>query len=1425
MGAEIILTTAAYADTFYAEGNTFEISLVDGNGQWSVEHTYGSPRVGSIHYMTSGVRFYTEEGCGAEYRVLRDKGLEVEDDLDDAEIGDVYKTYYRVNSLSSFNGQQGILEMLTDRAGLTRGEDHVFYADQIITVYKKTDGSGGKQIIAENITNEADFLKAANWSSSTKRNCGQMFRRRVVLERQGVQIWAGSFLIDDNGVKTPIMDGVSSSHLVNESVDCGEIYEFTPCYPEGYSDRNVYEIDLDASFAVVGGFTDAMDWAAADICPLIGVVPTCEGDLELYLSSDLSEKYVCIWVAIRMIVPQPIPDTPTPTPEPGGIPQPSATPSPKPTPSPRPTHTTVVVHCIDGYSGDEIGEEKRVGLPLGQDALLHIDPEITVGDRKYVPAGETPVNYPVKAINCRATIYIYTAYHITNDSYFFVNMGPLGTGPEFFGSETGEGPLYVVDTSDETIYWMHVYVPYVIARELRVLYVDEAHTDECCCIEEHIYRAPTGGKYCFFAPLTLIGPDGKRLTLLSGSELAIYGLHFCKGQLIPSCKRLAQCDLCMGSGQFQGGTCFQCGGTGYDQYGTILYVNPFDPDSYEHANYEKRKAEYVTKKVIHYTCCENCGGIGKDYDCPCPRCEGRGYQYDNGSYLTCPLCKGTKVYTSSECYYCKGNARCPTCSGTGRESIWEWPYKVVCSRCGGSGKYCPVCGGTGRYDSLTCKKCKGTGYYQRSSENVCSYCGGDGYFACTYCGGTGKRGSEPCTHCGGIHVSYVNAIGEAVTRITFGSGIISCECRNIAGDIGDDGYYDSSLGFRQNSYRCVSCGERYSNSINGTCSKTFNIDISYEDALHSSYPKAEIGVDRRKETVSVVLPEPDSIGTVAYLVYSDWTPTPIPSPIPTCTPIPSYKPKMNVRFDGQSQQKAVIRSVEEDEEEGYVRAGTGVVGELNAAGYLINCEFENITGSLTCEVRVELPYSLQSHDPDGNEYVVAEETESLLIPVTLPYSYWRLNEFEVYNLTAAVMSNVSETGESLTDSDVVVYGEPPPVCRISDGRITGTAGSEASGSQDRHVYLPSSLCLTLDRYEETGVGKRIPAVPVLDPGYAQREAYRALTELTGGVRVCNDILMIDGRIVISDTLCIGRTSDPVIGNLFAPVETLCSAPVDIPPDRSDGLYYPDLTLSILTYEGERGSITEVIHQNTITVYGSTPEYNGLFGLALVGIDESREWETVFNDGEFRITELPIGKGSNPIYREMGVLKAGYTWHFEVSSDDSALLDEDCFLSVTPSFTWSEAYGCEGTEVDLFYHEIMLNGYVPLIRVGSETDGELIHNAVEGCYSYGRIVSYRKWLEADETGAESVRFGFDYALPTSFRICDSRDDPVEYAMRLGRVSDRDGIWKKGGYLTVSFRISAHKSNEEGPCYEYEPGEVLIVYVDRTRSDDLAPGIIR
>lgn len=225
-----------------------------------------------------------------------------------------------------------------------------------------------------------------------------------------------------------------------------------------------------------------------------------------------------------------------------------------------------------------------------------------------------------------------------------------------------------------------------------------------------------------------------------------------------------------------------------------------------------------------------------------------------------------------------------------------------------------------------------------------------------------------------------------------------------------------------------------------------------------------------------------------------------------------------------------------------------VEGAVNAFGYEVH--YKKHYGLKTVPVIIESFYKCQWTDESGNlktDYVLKPETYY----VDRPYSYWEIEDIEVYSLQSAVVSNYAFENEQINLGDLYT----PDII-----------------IEQKKTHIQMTSLPTFQMYGDVLNGE--PGKVQIPEGLQQQKA----NELIGQYTVENDAFSIDGEVFLAGNAVTAYAGDPKIGSTGKRI-ALYEENLKIPLDKKNGYRYQSkAVINYVNYQDQT-----VIEQNFWTV--------------------------------------------------------------------------------------------------------------------------------------------------------------------------------------------------------------------------------------------------
>lgn len=267
----------------------------------------------------------------------------------------------------------------------------------------------------------------------------------------------------------------------------------------------------------------------------------------------------------------------------------------------------------------------------------------------------------------------------------------------------------------------------------------------------------------------------------------------------------------------------------------------------------------------------------------------------------------------------------------------------------------------------------------------------------------------------------------------------------------------------------------------------------------------------------------------------------------------------------------------------------------------------------------------------------------------------------------------------------------------------------------------------------------------------------------------------------------------------------------------------------------------------------------VYGLKITDINDYPDWAEVFrtstnttehSDNYYWVGDLdedgqkrgnsdkftfPVLNGSHITKKNLGVLKTGYKFKFELNTIGNYFNDSD-LIRIKPRFYYVKKDGSGRKEVDLWYQE-KINGTSTLAKVGSKVDSKNIKSIVLGdpyrnvpdeeltdtsdilentskteftnqkakIGSYGDVIlskPVRTFVgdtsdipDVDEERVKkSVQKWYgEYCVPNNAFVCEKGLDVAD-ALGNKAFTGKEKFWLKNGYIIVNFEIETIKNKD-------------------------------
>jgi hypothetical protein len=286
----------------------------------------------------------------------------------------------------------------------------------------------------------------------------------------------------------------------------------------------------------------------------------------------------------------------------------------------------------------------------------------------------------------------------------------------------------------------------------------------------------------------------------------------------------------------------------------------------------------------------------------------------------------------------------------------------------------------------------------------------------------------------------------------------------------------------------------------------------------------------------------------------------------------------------------------------------------------------------------------------------------------------------------------------------------------------------------------------------------------------------------------------------------------------------------------------------------------------------------LYGLKLSDIGDYPLWENVFrvsegsseHSGQYYylgeldengkslgidpIYTLPLVEGSHPDYDNIGPIKTGYNFQFELETIGNYDGDKDC-ISITPTFYYVQADGSNRQEVDLYYHQYFDGDmqyfvkidenknrdntqYMQFSDIASNISQETITATTDilgisenTFMTQAAKLGWLDWVVLSKPlrtfvgNTENLPAGVDadaaltsvqhwygsYYLPNDLYVAPAGYDIAGYSLTNGGLDGEEDFWLKEGYVIVNFEIQTVKDGDfSQPILSYTNGELASMW---------------
>lgn len=297
--------------------------------------------------------------------------------------------------------------------------------------------------------------------------------------------------------------------------------------------------------------------------------------------------------------------------------------------------------------------------------------------------------------------------------------------------------------------------------------------------------------------------------------------------------------------------------------------------------------------------------------------------------------------------------------------------------------------------------------------------------------------------------------------------------------------------------------------------------------------------------------------------------------------------------------------------------------------------------------------------------------------------------------------------------------------------------------------------------------------------------------------------------------------------------------------RIYGLTLYDISDYPLWEEVFRVKNSTVLKRNTSALKGiGSTNYNSSFVYDYAVGTQNHYGMNTTRNAKFTV---PLVSGSHPKYANMGILKPGYTFRYNLNTIGSYFNDA-AYVKIKPLFYYVDADGKNRVSVDLYYDEEIYGKSKKLVKISNNLDRVNIKSVKTGdAYlaipkseleitagirgttysnwfsqrtgmfnfneikltapfrtytntSYANVVIASNQYNAIRTAGISKNtmirtkqsFYGEYFLPANIHAVEKGYDVYSYASKHG-INYKESFWKKDGYIIVNFDIVAVDNN--------------------------------
>lgn len=297
--------------------------------------------------------------------------------------------------------------------------------------------------------------------------------------------------------------------------------------------------------------------------------------------------------------------------------------------------------------------------------------------------------------------------------------------------------------------------------------------------------------------------------------------------------------------------------------------------------------------------------------------------------------------------------------------------------------------------------------------------------------------------------------------------------------------------------------------------------------------------------------------------------------------------------------------------------------------------------------------------------------------------------------------------------------------------------------------------------------------------------------------------------------------------------------------RIYGLTLYDISDYPLWEEVFRVKNSTVLKRNTLALRGTgNTIYNSSFIYDYAVGTQNHYGKNTSRNAKFTV---PLISGSHPKYTNMGILKAGYTFRYNLNTIGSYFNDA-AYVKIKPLFYYVDSNGRNRVSVDLYYDEEIYGKNKKLVKISNNLDQVNIKSVKTGDAYLSipkseleitariRGITYSNWFSqrnsmfnfneiklrapfrtytnssyankvmssnqysairasgiSENTMVKTKQSYYgEYFLPANIHAVEKGYDVYSYASNYG-INYKESFWKKDGYIIVNFDIVAVDNN--------------------------------